>query len=96
MRRAYRFGRNSGRNEDRRQSNHPYWTSQVWDDCSYGDRRRLNHNRFNSQKQSRTTDDCSQFDRGRSFDDRRSNHRFDFRSRNSRNNSQSLKNRRGW
>ena len=103
MRRAYQFGSNSGRNEDRRQSNHPYCTSEVWNDCGYGDRRRLSHNRFDFRDKSKFGD-CGQFNReveskgarGQSFSGRKSNHKFDFRSRNSRNCSQFPKNRRGW
>ena len=102
MKRAYQIERNSCNKSDRRQSNYPYWTSQVWNDCSYGDRRRLNYNKFDSQEKNKSGN-CSQFDRevergdrDRFYGDRRSNHGFDFRRRNSRNCSQSFKNRRGW
>ena len=101
MRRAYQFGRNSCSQGDRRQLYHSHGESRIKHDGDYSDRRRLSHNKFDSQKKSQS-DNCSQFDRevergdrDRFYGDRRSN-QFNFRSRNSCNCSQSPRNRRGW
>ena len=101
MRRAYQFGRNSCSQGDRRQSYHSHRASEIKHDGDYGDRRRLNRNKFDFKKKSQS-DNCSQFDRevergdrDRFYGDQRSNHGFNFRSRN-HNCSQSPRNRRGW
>ena len=94
MRRAYRFGRNSCSQGDRRQSDRSHYKSGIKYYGDYGDRRRLNYNKFDFQEKSKSGN-CSQFDREVEKGDRRSNHGFNFRSRNSRC-SQSPRNRRGW
>ena len=62
---AYRFGRNSCRDENRRQSHRPYWVSKIKNDCCHSDRPGLSHNRSNFKKKSKTSGDCSQWRRNR-------------------------------